>query len=126
MIAPDVIHDILKETRAILDQPGNWTKNRNAEDKEGNEVAPAEAQACAWCLQGALMLATRRQGLEIYSETYDTARGIIERLALTRLPASRVRNAYPYPILSFNDDGATTHDQVLLVLDDAVAARRPM
>ena len=120
----DVIHDILVETRAILDAPGHWTKDRNAEDKDGNEVAPAEAAACAWCLQGALMLASVRQGVALYSETYDTAKGILNKAAASWMTA-RARTPWPtVSVVDFNDHDQTTHDDVRGLLDDVVNARR--
>ena len=125
MSSGDVIHDLIAEARAILDEPGHWIKGRNSEDAYGLEVAPSEAAACCWCLQGAVMLACRRKGVGIYGGIYDYALGVLADAAKPRVTAEMTERASSWtPLIVFNDDAATRHEDILALLDDAIAHRR--
>jgi hypothetical protein len=87
--------DVLLDVRALLARPGGWI--------QGSEEAPREQGGSAYCIQGALK----------------AVGGITDGSSRA---ADRVRGLVGMHIPAFNDAATTTQDDVLNVLDRAIAA----
>lgn len=106
--------DILKGTRELLSDPARWTKGQFARNKKGSDTYSTSGDAVCWCVQGALR--------KIYNDDASPiilAAQLIER-ALPADLVSGANNAGKDPIVVFNDDPNTKHEDVLRVLDKAI------
>ena len=50
---------ILKKARALIAQPGKWTRHAYAKNKLGSEVDPLDKTACKFCGLGAVRKVTK-------------------------------------------------------------------
>ena len=90
--------EVLRNARALIEKPENWTRYLYARDAKGNNAVPQSEEACAWCALGAI---TRVGG-------YEKAAPVLKRL---------VRDA---DVPHFND--TKSHAEVLDLFDRAIAA----
>lgn len=50
-----IASDVLAAARALLGEPGRWTRGSFARTPTGESVSPLDPLACSWCLSGAVM-----------------------------------------------------------------------
>jgi hypothetical protein len=94
---------VLREARRLIAEVG-WTQGAYARDAVGTTISPAREDATCFCMEGALRRASRDRGL------FDAAEGVIlDKCGELTIP-------------SFNDAPDRTKDEVLSVLDRAIAA----
>jgi hypothetical protein len=110
--------------RALLFEPQQWTRGGLARSMLGKAVGPLSDLACCWSLSGALArslyeLMGPRVSDADWQNAYDAA-----VLALWQvLPADHPRtHRRGLDLDGFNDYPATTHEQILNLLDRALAA----
>lgn len=100
----------LLQVRALLAEPERWCKCSPACDAIGGGVNPVDPTACRWCLDGAIQFVVGDD-----PELLAKVRTIIHPVA---------RRLYPYrrgfSHMGVNDDPATTHADILAVLDAAI------
>lgn len=94
---------ILKQVRALLANPDRWTKGEMARNAFGAPIDPQGSNATCWCLMGA-----------IHHETKDDPflAGSVYQILRTQLQGQTVSD--------FNDNGTTTHTDVMTLLDKAI------
>jgi len=94
---------ILKRVRALLSDPARWTQGEMARNMFGAPTDPAGPNATCWCLMGA-----------IQRETNDDPflAGSVYQILRTQLQGQSVSD--------FNDSRATTHADIMAVLDKAI------
>lgn len=110
--------DILKGTRELLSDPARWTKGQFARDKGGFVTRLTSNDAVCWCVRGAILKTYDDHGLFFLDLFYLSTR-LIER-ALPADLVSKSKEDGKDPIVDFNDDPNTTHEDVLKVLDKAI------
>ncbi len=54
---------ILRRAIEILSVPEQWTRFASASDEFGNHVRPEDPRAVAWCIEGAISVASNRFGI---------------------------------------------------------------
>lgn len=101
---------ILKSARNTLTPPRAWTQRSYARDANGLSTHPRGAGASSFCLLGAL-----RHAAEADPVAINTARDVLSHVIL--------RETGHDGAVCFNDHPSTTHDQVIHVLDMAIAIR---
>jgi hypothetical protein len=101
--------EILRDARAKIAEPDAWIKGDLARDIDGNVVEPAGADACQWCLEGALYAAAGTFPATPFDWDVYAAWSIVRTCAPTDA------------VYAFNDALETTHEEVLAVLDCAIA-----
>lgn len=94
--------------RAKIDTPAKWTKGTNARDKDRNGVNPRSSLATCYCLQGAIIAVTPfgKGG------RYFSAANALNKLTREDFGC----------FVSMNDSVFTSHDDVMSLLDKAIAA----
>ncbi|MDH7796408.1 MULTISPECIES: hypothetical protein [unclassified Beijerinckia] len=97
----------LQAIRQLLDTPDRWTKNFNARDALGRQALPDDDNATCWCLNGAMIKITDAR----YTRRYDALDSALNAAVPGRTG-----------FITFNDNGSTRHDDVLNLLDQAIAA----
>jgi hypothetical protein len=97
--------EVLVRARERLSRPENWIKGDYAKDLGGNSVCSDSYSAVCWCILGAIGDDTLEGNEEVIHHTLKTLQ------ALT--PA--------YSVPDFNDDPNTTYEDVIRVLDKAIA-----
>lgn len=95
---------VLVAVRSRLASPSAWTQGLSARDAAGSGVNQYSRRATCWCLHAALMVESARLKTMV-SEPYQAIHDIIGE----------------EPIIEWNDHPRRTHDDVLKVLDDAIA-----
>ena len=98
---------LLIAAREIIEKPENWTKETFARTRSGKETFTADAKACMFCAEGALIRAQQTIGGNVESAVLT-----LENLVGSALYLSR-----------FND--SHTHQEVLNVFDQAIANCSP-
>ncbi len=93
--------DVLRAARETLSSPERWTKGSAGKNALGQKIASYSTDAVCWCLFGAV---ARTEAP--WQEQHD---------ALTLLC-----DAIGGPVVGFNDAKATTHADVVRVLDTAI------
>lgn len=99
---------VLKAARAKIDKSEAWTKGALALDTAGEHTHPRDHDACKWCLVGAVEASSDHD-----SEWFPALLPVTN--AMRDLNAGR-----PGYYGEFNDHSATTHADVLAVLDRAI------
>ena len=106
---------LLRDTREILRDPANWTKQRMASHENGMDVDVHSPHAHSFCLLGAMCKAggvESEWGLrEVYRHEIDILAAEIEGMGYHRGLGR---------IWRFNDMSSTTHEKVLNVLNSAL------
>ena len=97
--------DVLLEVRALLAEPTRWTKGAYGKDARGVRVGARSSNAVCWCLVGAYQ----------HSHPEGTSR----RRAFDLL-GSVASDWHGRSLQDFNDDPATTHADVLALIDRAL------
>lgn len=95
------------KVKELLADPKAWTKKASARDAIGRAVDVDSPTACAFCLTGAI----RRcyDNTKERSDAYVKIRGVL-----------REKAGWDYGVVvMFNDDQATTHADVMKVLEQA-------
>lgn len=101
---------VLVSARKLLSDPAHWTRGDLAHDAAGDSIDPRSEDAVCWCVMGAVQkfsLGAGYQG-DALSLVYSVVGGISEFYDEL--------NAVP----EFNDSPATTHTDILRVLDAAI------
>ena len=96
---------ILKKTKELISDPARWTKGEMARTMFGASVSAHDSSATCWCIMGA-----------IHHETKDDPflAGSAYQIVRTQLQGRTVSE--------FNDDQNTTHEDVMTLLDKAIAS----
>lgn len=107
---------LLERAVDILSDPTRWTNRVMARDKGGNEVQPSSAQACQWCVLGALYKAAQEEREKLTGsamlDVASTTQAVIVDLW------SRVGR-----VPQWNDSGIT-HDELIATLRDVLSKMR--
>jgi hypothetical protein len=101
---------VLRGALKLLIVRGAWTKDADAKNRAGIEVAVGDADACRWCLQGAVSEAGHR--LKAHHKTRDAAQRAVRDAIQVRYDTEET--------CEFNDFTATRKHQVLGVLRRAI------
>lgn len=97
--------EILIAAKAKIENPENWIKKEFAKDKNNNIVTPIDPAACKFCMLGAIGSITG------YAD--DTK--VVDQLVLS------IARCYGNSKISvFNDAKKTTHQDVMIVFNDAI------
>lgn len=106
------VHDTLTRARALIAQPETWTQNAYARDSDGTPIVSNSPDAVCWCLTGAIYRVI----------TPGSYLGNPDYLAAT----DALSDALPAHVTSedltvWNDTPRRTHQQILNLLDRAIA-----
>ncbi|MDH7796402.1 MULTISPECIES: hypothetical protein [unclassified Beijerinckia] len=112
----------LKAVRTLLTPPAKWTRDYYAMDEEQSQIEPWSTYATCYCMLGAMnkVVAEGEFPNQLDELTYDTSEKNPRWKALEgaiQIVVTRTHSDIP----TFNDDRRTTHDDVLNVLDEAIA-----
>jgi hypothetical protein len=107
----------LQCARALIEDPGRWTKRALARDANGRPVWPSTRSACAWCALGALLRvgAHARGRRDVRLAASNQARAALARAAYSSMTPPDVR-----AVGRFNDSIVTDHSDVLALFDRAI------
>jgi hypothetical protein len=104
------ILDVLKEARQLLQK--GWCQNDHATDQKGHCVDIGDENAACWCLSGAVRHSLFGQyHLKIREEVFTVLAQVIE------MPYASPESA----ILNWNDKKGRTQEEVLMIVDKAIA-----
>ena len=108
---------ILTKARELISEPDRWVKGAYSLDKNFNHVSRNDPKACKWCLTGAVEAATdmlmpspSRTEFYIY-ESREAKRVLLKMSDLANF----------YSIGHWNDHPDRTHEEVIDLLDRAIA-----
>lgn len=94
--------EILRAAKALIDEPGKWTKNTEARDRGGEPTYPDGVDACSFCMVGAINRAARRPD--------------------ERVLAMNAIRPVGWPSLDrWNDHRERTHHEVMTRFDETIA-----
>ena len=105
------LHDILVKGKDLISDPERWTKGYAARDKKGIRVIAMSEDAVKWCMIGAIRKVVDE---EEYSHELHMAQVLLRR----HLPGNHRL------LFEFNDDRATTHEDVMTLFDKAIEEER--
>lgn len=97
----------VENMQALLATPASWCRGALATNAAGDSIEPEASDACSWCLLGAEMKAT--SGI-----TDEFVKADVRELLYKYLGRHVKRG-----LATFNDDPATCHDDILLLLRQA-------
>lgn len=108
----------MKSTREVLQCARNllaagWTTASYARDKYGHRTSYAAPEATSFCAIGALRRCGGDESMAYGTEGHPAIRALFPFLP----------KAFPGDVVSFNDDPATKHGDVLALFDQAIAAQ---
>ena len=104
---------LLTDAKLLISDKANWTKSAYAKDDKGRTVECFSEEATCFCSLGALH---RASGTAFVEHT-------VERDAINILHESIPRDDCGWrSIAVFNDAASRTHEEVMKVWDDAIAA----
>lgn len=114
--------DDLKATRALISEPERWSKGASAKDVNGWPVATLSSTAKTFCLDGACHLSTVGQSGRLFASSTSSffQRYMDIQQALQAQIPSLSAGYIDY--WTWNDRPSTRHEDVLAVLDRAIAA----
>lgn len=113
--------ELLDEAALILADERRWTRGAHAKDADGIAVDPCAPEACAWCLEGAVLAAVPRLTNRDPLATYASASAIHAMVQEVR----RIkRNSNVQSVYDWNDDRFTRHADVLSVARKAATDLR--
>lgn len=101
---------ILTAVKKLVSKPASWTKKTNARNVYGQEVSYEDADATCFCLNGAVNRATFR--INCYYDVYVKIRESLQEAAGTA------------NLIAYNDDLATTHKDIINMLNKALRKTR--
>ena len=105
---PESKEEILRKVRDLLSDPARWTKGWFAKDSSENPCVPTSKDAVCWCALGAM----RKQLGYVEDDLF---------MEITRdLEAILKKQGYNHSLATFNDDPATTHNQMMKLLNLAI------
>lgn len=105
----------LQEVRNLLSDPARWIKNSHSLDASGNKCGRGTYHlAVCWCSVGAIEHVVRKFHSGDRSLDYFLMRFLQSHLM-------RYTHGKHHSIVTFNDDDATRHEDVLQWLDSAIA-----
>jgi hypothetical protein len=102
--------DVLQAALEILQNPQQWCQKAWARDVDGYPVDPTDPSAVKFCLLGAVMKAAFDAEPEYQKASHliDQAHGALKAV-------------HPlYPIVTLNDDEATSHQDIISLLNQAI------
>ena len=102
----------LRKMRTLLSDPEHWTKGVYARNKDGKHVYAVSEEAQSFCMVGAMRVVTQE---------VDDAIVQVRRTLNPFIPPSPSGDN---DIVFFNDNPATTHDDVMKVINTAIANER--
>jgi len=116
----DTVLRILRRARGLITEPEHWTKNAFARDAKADVVAVGNEAATCFCSVGAIERAKMDE-----NEPYSTHLLAFEVAAsMAPIDWRDVHRGGPLPLswlMSYNDDTARKHAEVLEVFDKAIA-----
>jgi len=103
----NAIKQLLVDARKLIEKPENWTIGVMARDARGNEVPIDNADACKFCMLGAIRRADLEQqsALKAHEVVLPLATAIMERYGSTSIART-------------ND--SVSHEEVLSIFDKAI------
>ena len=112
---------LLTETRKLIDTPEKWCKYTYAV-YDGMAVSPlgghAHSGKCSFCLTGALFHATDK--VLNRSPDWHSLYEVFRKPVSKRMDAKA--RSFPASLVAFNDLPSTTHEDILALLDETLAA----
>lgn len=116
--------EVLVRAKARIQNPEHWTKGRYARDEEGEMAQVTDTQAVCFCGLGAV----HRSSFELFGPPGNpqwyidghkrhTAADDEALIVLGEVAHRRGFSTFP----QFNDNDATTHDDVMRAFDEAIA-----
>ena len=127
--------EVLERTREIVQQ--GWTRGVAARDEQGRKVRYRQPDACEWCLTGAMAKALHEEwckefpglaGVEMQNDwSFKHAYAMGQHLAwAAQTPKNHTKK--PMELIRmleyWNDRPSTTQQEVLLIIDGAIAASK--
>ena len=111
-------HDILVSMRTLLGDPAHWCQCAPAMDSRGIPCLAADPEAACWCLIGAALrfvgpVESPSRRHHLYREVQDAIKSAIKGTYL---------NWVTEGVEAWNDQSTRTHDDIIRVLDQAVAS----
>lgn len=106
--------EILRGARELLADPSKWTKGVHARDQQGAIVHCIDPDAISFCMGGAVDRQCCADERYTASPEYQAACGAL-------LDALKVHRN----VVDFNDDPATTHQDMLDLFDEAIKKLEP-
>ena len=106
---------ILRDVKSLLNTNLKWCKADFARDQYGRRVNPSKAEACRWCLMGAIY---RCAGVLTWPEALQSAAILIAEETLVVAAGQSIEN---YDGITLNDSAVTTFDDLHVWLDEAIA-----
>lgn len=115
---------IIQEMRELFSTSERWTKGFYAKSAKGNMVDFDSRLAVCWCLEGGYMKTINNRGYSDFSIGNKATTTIIKAIKI--LFKSRINNTTKtIPRFSkFNDNAATTFEDITKVLDLAIEIAR--
>lgn len=98
---------IIKDARALITDPANWTQGEYAKDRQGDKCDPMSSKAICFCALGAIQKAGQLESDD--NLPADWLEHSISKIKPQIISVNR-----------FNDNH--THEEVLAVFDAAIAA----
>lgn len=112
--------EILKRARNRVQQ--GWIAHEIAVDKAGHPVEPDSAEACTWCMSGAIQAAAYELGSPKTASTKTRIDSAARQILYTNLGARGFRKADPVITLaSLNDNIIQNKRQAVEFFDNAIA-----
>ena len=110
--------EVLKGARELLSSPSRWARFASARDHGGIAVSVFNKQACRWCLTGAVMKAAELRAENSLACEINFVQATFAVLQ-QELPVefSGVR----CDLAAFNDAAFIEHEDVLALIDKAIA-----
>ena len=108
--------EFLEDARDIIEEPSAWVQGYRALDKYGNTTDAAGADAIQFCAEGAMVRACRSLSIGASVDVWRISKSPIYRKCIAALDS-----VVDCDITIFNDDPATTHEDILRVFDRAIA-----
>ena len=105
------VRDTLMFIRKLLSEPERWTQGVIARNKNGYRVEPEDSCATSWCLGGAIYLACCT--LKFDATTHVSTISYLATHLPTEFENKEMHN--------YNDSPATTHTDILELLDTTIA-----
>lgn len=97
--------EVLRGARELLSEPGSFCKSAQARDRQGNSVGYSHPDACSWCTVWATLKAAH-------------GNNEASAAAIHALRAALGRD----DLMSWSDSPSTKQEDVLALLDRAIAA----
>lgn len=106
------VKDVLIGVKELISTPERCTKVVNARDENGVTRSPFDPRACCWCLLGAIRKVTND------GDASEVREVLVKRIRRVSVEPYLWEEA----IWMFNDHHNSTHENVLKLLDKAIAS----